>query len=112
MTWKDEIRKEKDVFDMTGQELYAEYKKNDKKVESIIGKIYQEIQGLIESIEADEDKKSLIDKAKTINSNLVDSLSKMNDIISSNYRLGMVGSHRDYQEIERLQKEIERLRGE
>ena len=97
---------------MSGQELYAEYKKNDKKVESIFREIYQEIKGLIKSIEADEDKKSLIDKAKTINSNLVDSLSKINDIISANYRLGMVGSNRDYQEIERLQEEIERLKGE
>ena len=112
MTWKDEIKKEKDVFDMTGKELYAEYKKNDKKVESIFGEIYREIKGLIKSIEADEDKESLIDKAKTINSNLVDSLSKMNDIISSNYRLGMVRSNRDNQEIERLQQEIERIKGE
>tara|TARA_Y100001972_G_C7550473_1_gene276754 strand:+ start:318 stop:656 length:339 start_codon:yes stop_codon:yes gene_type:complete len=112
MTWKDEIRKEKDVFDMDGKELYYEYKKNDKKVESIFGEINKEIQSLIKSIEVDEDKESLIDKAKTIGFNLVGHLSTMNDIISANYRLGMVGYYRDNQEIERLQEEIERLRGE
>ena len=112
MTWKDEIRKEKDVFEMDGKELYYEYKKNDKKIESIFGEINKEIKGLIKSIEADEDKESLIDKAKTISFSLIGKLSTINDIISANYRLGMVGSHRDNQEIERLQEEIERLKGE
>ena len=112
MTWKDEIRKEKDVFDMDGKELYYEYKKNDKKVESIFGEISQEIKELIKAIEADEDKESLIDKAKTISGSLWGRLSKMNDILSANYRLGMVGYYRDNQEIERLQQEIERLKGE
>jgi len=112
MTWKDEIRKEKDVFEMDGKELYEEYMKNDKRVENIFGEIAKDLYALMRAIEADEDKESLMDKARTVDRFLLTHLPKIRDIISDNYRLGMVRSHRDYQEIERLQEEIKRLKGE
>ena len=112
MTWQDEIRKEKDPFDMSGEELVAEYRKNDKKVENIFGEIAKDLYALMKAIEADEDKKSLMDKAIIVDRFLPVYLPRMRDIINANYRLGMVRTHRQDQEIERLQQEIERLKGE
>ena len=99
------MTEKKDVFDMNGEEIYAEYMKNNEKINEIFKEISLAVGGIVKAIEADDSKESLVTKANRLMVMIaVRSRQKTFDIINANYRLGMVETFNLEKELERLQQ--------